>query len=84
MKQLAITTAGLYSLSVGKVRKIPLPLPPLGEQHRIVARVNELMALCDRLEAEFATGRDSANRLLDVVLQEALKPVTVLVLEAAQ
>ena len=53
---------------------LPFPLPPLAEQHRIVAKVDELMGLCDRLEASLATGNDTKQRLLDALLHEALAP----------
>ena len=58
-------------------------LPPLAEQHRIVAKVDELMALCDRLEASLATAADTSRRLLDALLVEALAPAESK-LEAAQ
>ena len=53
------------------------PLPPLAEQHRTVAKVDELMALCDRLEASLAIGDDTRCRLLDAMLHETLEPVKV-------
>jgi type I restriction enzyme S subunit len=40
------------NLSASNVKKYLFPLPPLSEQERIVAKVDELMALCDRLEAQ--------------------------------
>ena len=54
------------------VAVMPLPLPPLAEQHRIVAKVDELMALCDRLEAQLTTNATQSRRLLEAVLHEAL------------
>jgi type I restriction enzyme, S subunit len=50
------------------------PLPPLAEQHRIVAKVDALMALCDRLEAALTTADTTRARLLEALLHEALEP----------
>jgi len=49
-----------------------LPLPPLSEQHRIVAKVDELMALCDRMEAGLNVADTVRNRLFDSLLHESL------------
>ena len=62
------------SITRKQLENLPVPLPPLAEQRRIVAKVDELMALCDRLEASLATGDDTRCRLLDALLQEALTP----------
>jgi type I restriction enzyme S subunit len=53
--------------------KILLPLPPLAEQNRIVAKVEELMALCDQLESQLTTTQTEAARLLESVLHHALQ-----------
>jgi type I restriction enzyme S subunit len=46
----------------------PFPLPPLAEQHRIVAKVDELMALCDKLEAAQAKREKRRDRLVAATL----------------
>jgi type I restriction enzyme S subunit len=60
-----------------------IALPPLAEQHRIVAKVDELMAMCDRLEAGLTDAADTRRCLLDALLAEALEP-TAEALEAAE
>ena len=52
----------------------PFPLPPLAEQRRIVAKVDELMGLCDRLEGSLAAGEDARGRLLEAMLHRTLEP----------
>ncbi|KXK56848.1 MAG: restriction endonuclease subunit S [Chlorobi bacterium] len=47
-------------------------LPPLAEQHRIVAKVDELMAICDELEAQLTAAETERSRLLEAILHKAL------------
>ena len=55
------------------LKNMLVPLPPLAEQNRIVAKVDELMTCCDQLEASLATGNDTRRCLLDALLYEALE-----------
>jgi type I restriction enzyme S subunit len=64
-------------LSAKQVNGIEIPLPPLAEQRRIVAKVDELMALCDRLEASLDDADATRRRLLEALLAEALAPSVV-------
>jgi type I restriction enzyme S subunit len=66
--------AGKPGLNLDNIRSLNIPLPPLAEQHRIVAKVDELMALCDQLEAQLTTTEADSRRLLEAVLHEALNP----------
>lgn len=55
-------------LNLGLLRDLLLPLPPLAEQRRIVAKIDELMARCDELE-KLRGDRDRVqNALLNAVL----------------
>lgn len=56
------------------VEQFIVAVPPLAEQHRIVAKVDELMALCDQLEANLTAGEQARSKLLEAVLHEALEP----------
>jgi type I restriction enzyme S subunit len=71
-------------LNLGILRGFPIPVPPLAEQKRIVAKVDALMALCDRLEASLTAASDTRRRLLDALLAEALAPAEDRELEAAE
>ncbi|MGC3971767.1 MAG: restriction endonuclease subunit S [Pirellulales bacterium] len=67
-----IGTAGQDNISVTKSKNIAVPLPPIAEQQRIVAKVDELMVICDELESHLTTAETDRRRLLEAVLYEAL------------
>jgi type I restriction enzyme, S subunit len=61
-----------------------IPIPPLAEQRRIVAKIDELMVLCDRLEASLVAADETRVQLLEALLAGALRPDEMRALEAAQ
>jgi type I restriction enzyme S subunit len=66
------STHGTCKLLTDDLFSLPIPIPPLAEQCRIVAKVYELMALCDRLETQLTTAETETSRLLESVLYHAL------------
>ena len=70
-----VTGTAQPKMNQTRMNSIPVALPPLAEQHRIVAKVDELMVLCDRLEANLAAGDDTRRRLLNALLHETLAPI---------
>jgi type I restriction enzyme S subunit len=68
------TTGGAAPrVNVSTVTAYPIPLPPLAEQKRIVAKVDELMLICDQLEHQLESHQKGRRQLLEALLHEALE-----------
>jgi restriction endonuclease S subunit len=57
-------------LRLGDITNLSIPLPPLAEQERIVARVDELMGWCDTLEAQLRQRAELRQRVVQAALAE--------------
>jgi len=66
---LGTTRMAQPNINAISIRAIPFPLPPLSEQERIVAKIGQLMTLCDDLEAKLAQHRDQGQRLMQAVVE---------------
>lgn len=60
------------NLNTGKIANTLIPLPPLAEQHRIVQKVDELMALCDHLKERLTQASNTRCQLAGAVVEGAL------------
>lgn len=55
-------------LSGGQISNSVIGLPPPAEQHRIVAKVDELMVLCDHLEQQHSNAQEAHETLVSQLL----------------
>ena len=60
--------AAIPHLDTKKLLQNPTALPPLPEQQRIVAKVDELMALCDQLEQQHSNAQEAHEKLVELLL----------------
>lgn len=61
-------TGIIGGISLIEFLSIPVPIPSLKEQQRIVAKVDELMALCDQLEQQHSTAQEAHETLVSQLL----------------
>ncbi|MBU2166544.1 MAG: restriction endonuclease subunit S [Alphaproteobacteria bacterium] len=72
--QTYFTGVGIPHFTGRALSKLVFPLPPLTEQRRIVAKVDELMVVCDRLEATLTAAAATRSRLIETLINSALDP----------
>ncbi len=65
-----VQQCGQANFNGTKLASTIVPVPPLAEQRRIVAKVDQLMALVDQLESQLAASRATAANLLEALLAE--------------
>jgi type I restriction enzyme S subunit len=60
-------------INTTQLKNLPIPLPPLSEQNRIVQKLDELMQYCNELEGSIKQSESQNEKLLQQVLREALR-----------
>ena len=72
VRNLAISFGtAIPNLSAQQINETLLPLPPLAEQQRIVAKVNELMTLCETLKTRITDAATTQKHLADSIVEKA-------------
>ncbi len=63
---------GQPNVNGNALKNLVFPLPPLAEQHRIVAKVNELFTVCDALKERLNEAQTTQIHLADAIVEQAV------------
>lgn len=69
------TSSSMKNISQVGISMLPVPVPPLAEQKRIVAKVSQLMSLCDELEAKLRQAEADGEKLMNAAVKHVLDSV---------
>ena len=67
-----VATTTINQITQSNLRNTMCPLPPLAEQLRIVAKVDELMTICDQLKEKLQQSQETQIQLTDALVDRAL------------
>ncbi|RVU30537.1 hypothetical protein EOE65_09440 [Neptunomonas marina] len=67
-----VSTAGQKTVNQTHIGSLCISLPPMKEQHRIVAKIDQLITLCDQLKERLAERQHTQLQLTDTLVTEAL------------
>jgi type I restriction enzyme, S subunit len=62
------TSGSMPKINQTTLKRLPIPVPPLAEQRRIVTKVDQLMALVDELETYLASAHTTAEKLMEAIV----------------
>ncbi len=60
------------TLNSESIAALLIPLPPLAEQHRIIAKINELMTICHQLKSRITEANQLQQKLANVMVEQAV------------
>jgi len=63
---------GQPNVNGNALKNLLFPLPPFAEQHRIVAKVDEIFTLCDTLRKRIYDSQTLKIQLADAVVEHAI------------
>jgi type I restriction enzyme, S subunit len=64
------TSGTMPKINQTTLKSLPIPLPPLAEQGRIVEKIDRLMGMCDRLEESIESGKGKQTDLLNALMSQ--------------
>lgn len=76
-----VTGTAQPKMNQAKMNSIVLALAPEDEQHRIVAKVDTLMALCDQLKTRIQQANQQQQAIADALVAQALNPATAKIID---